>query len=82
MTTIHCRDKFLSETDLTAFGNALKDRHAKLKTPVNTSEPVTSTSAGTSSVLVRDPVVVFDETIVSRDAIEEILAEYGFAERL
>jgi hypothetical protein len=81
MATIQCQDKYLPDTVLTAFGNDLAKKNAKLQTPVNSSQPVTSKRTGTKYVLVLDPVVEFDETKISQADVEAVMAAYGFKER-
>ena len=80
MTDIDCRDTFIEDTALLAFGQALQQNHASIQAP-NVSGPVTSPRTGTTYVLLIDPTVQFDETQTNKAAITQIMAQYNVHER-
>jgi hypothetical protein len=80
MTTINCEDRVFVDTDFRSFGNELYSKHAKLQTPVNCSKPQKSKN-GIVYILVLDPVIEFDDTLVPKADIEAIMTKYKIRER-
>ena len=81
MTTIQCRDKFVDQVVIVAFGNDLKTNDAVLK-PFKSGNPSTSKSSGATYIMAYSPVVEFDETKTTKEAILKLIQAYGFSERV